>query len=114
MDIRAIPTGSWYWDEPIILGGAGGTARCGLGLFKDGNLGSLASGPGNLAWPDNATQSCGGGNWGSPSPDGVQFLFCDGSVHNLSYALSDPNFTYTTVMWQLIRPSDHIAVNEEF
>lgn len=114
MDITAIPTGSWYWDEPIILGGTGGTARCGLGLLKDGAIGVLASGPGVAAWPDNKTQGCGGGNWGSPSPDGVQFVFCDGSVHNLSYALSDPTFTFTTVMWMLIRPSDHNAVNEEF
>lgn len=114
MDIRAWPTGGWYWDEPIFLGGAGGTARCGLGLYRDGNLGTLAAGPGVGAWPDNPNQYCGGGNWGSPSPDGVQFLFCDGSVHNLSYALSDPNFSFNTIMWMLIRPNDHNAVNEEF
>lgn len=114
MDITAYPTGSWYWDEPIILGGTGGAARCGLGLYKDAVLSTLVAGPGLAAWKDNPTQYCGGGNWGSPSPDGVQFLFCDGSVHNLSYALSDPTFTYTTVMWMLIRPCDHNAVNEEF
>ncbi|MGH7170238.1 MAG: DUF1559 domain-containing protein [Gemmataceae bacterium] len=114
LDIRAIATGGWYWDEPIILGGTGGTARCGLGLYQDGKLSALVSGPGVGAWPDNAAQYCGGGNWGSPSPDGVQFVFCDGSVHNLSYSLSDPLFTFTTPMWQLIRPSDGTAVNEEF
>src|SRR5262249_10173146 len=35
LDLRGIAVGSWYWDEPIILGGTGGTARCGCGLFKD-------------------------------------------------------------------------------
>ena len=110
LDVRAIATGGWYWDEPIILGGAGGTARCGLGLFRDGNLGALVSGPGVAAWPDNPAQFCGGGNWGSPSSSGVQFAFCDGSVRTLNYGLSDPNFTYTTVMWQLIRPSDGVPI----
>jgi prepilin-type N-terminal cleavage/methylation domain-containing protein len=114
LDVRAIPTGGWYWDEPIILGGTGGTARCGLGLYKDGNLGALVAGPGVGAWPDNANQFCGGGNWGSPSADGVQFVFCDGSVHNVSYSVSDPNFTFNTIMWLLIRPSDGKTVNEEF
>ncbi len=110
LDVRAIAAGGWFWDEPIILGGAGGTARCGLGLFRDGNIGALAAGPGVSAWPDNASQFCGGGNWGSPSAAGVQFVFGDGSVRMLSYGLSDPNFTFTTVMWQLIRPSDGIPI----
>jgi prepilin-type N-terminal cleavage/methylation domain-containing protein len=110
LDIRAIPTGSWYWDEPIILGGTGGTARCGTGLFRDGNLGALVSGPGVGAWPDNAAQFCGGGNWGAPWASGVQFVFCDGSVRILSYSLSDPNFAFNTIMWQLIRPSDGIPI----
>jgi prepilin-type N-terminal cleavage/methylation domain-containing protein len=110
MDIRAVAAGGWYWDEPIILGGAGGTARCGLGLFRDGNIGALAAGPGVGAWPDNPAQFCGGGNWGSPGAGGVQFVFCDGSVRTLSYGLSDPNFTFTTVMWQLIRPSDGVPI----
>ena len=120
LDQRAAQAGGWYWDEPIILGGTGGTARCGLGLFRDGNLGSLVSGPGFPAWPDDQSGSsfCGGGNWGSPSLSGVQFLFCDGSVHTLSYALSDPNYaggtTSATIFWELIRPNDGQAVNEEF
>jgi hypothetical protein len=40
----------------------------------------------------------------------VQFLFCDGSVRTLNYGLSDPNFTFTTVMWQLMRPSDGVPI----
>jgi prepilin-type N-terminal cleavage/methylation domain-containing protein/prepilin-type processing-associated H-X9-DG protein len=110
LDVRAIAAGSWYWDEPPILGGTGGLARCGLGMFKDGNLGALVSGPGVASWPDNANQYCGGGNWGSPGSGGVQFAFCDGSVKTLNYGLSDPNFTFNTIMWQLIRPSDGIPI----
>jgi prepilin-type N-terminal cleavage/methylation domain-containing protein len=110
LDLRAVAAGGWYWDEPPILGGTGGLARCGLGLFRDGNLGALVSGPGVGAWPDNANQFCGGGNWGSPWSSGVQFVFCDGSVRTLSYSLSDPNFTFTTIMWQLIRPSDGVPI----
>jgi prepilin-type N-terminal cleavage/methylation domain-containing protein len=110
LDVRAIPTGSWYWDEPIILGGTGGLARCGLGLYRDGNLGALVSGPGVGAWPDNANQFCGGGNWGSPWATGVQFVYCDASVRTLSYSLSDPNFTFTTIMWQLMRPADGVPL----
>ncbi len=116
LDVRAVKTGGWYWDEPIILGGTGGTARCGCGLFRDGNLGALVAGPGSAFWPDDTSgvSFCGGGNWGSPSGSGVQFVFCDASVHTLSYALSDPNFTFNTIMWQLLRPADGVPVNEEF
>ncbi|HKI36923.1 MAG TPA: DUF1559 domain-containing protein [Gemmataceae bacterium] len=124
VDLRTIASGSWYWDEPIILGGTGGTARCGLGMFRDGNNGANVAGPGSSLWPDTGSGSsapvnlgltlpadfCGGGNWGSPSLGGVQFVFCDGSVRTLSYGLSDPNFTFTTVMWQLIRPNDGIPI----
>ena len=116
LDVRAAAAGGWYWDEPIILGGTGGTARCGCGLFRDGNLGALVSGPGSSFWPDDTSgvSFCGGGNWGSPSLAGVQFLFCDGSVHTLNYGLSDPNFSFSTIMWELIRPADGQSVNEEF
>jgi prepilin-type N-terminal cleavage/methylation domain-containing protein len=116
VDRRAIAAGTWNWDEPIILGGTGGTARCGLGLFPDGDLGALVSGPGSPTWPDDQSGAsfCGGGNWGSPSSAGVQFVFCDGSVRLLGYALSDPDFAYTTVMWQLIRPSDGRVINGDF
>jgi prepilin-type N-terminal cleavage/methylation domain-containing protein len=128
IDTRAIAAGSWYWDEPIILGGTGGLARCGLGLFRDGKNFINVAGPGSASWPDTGSSSsapvnlgltlpadfCGGGNWGSPSAGGVQFVFADGSVHTLNYGVSDPNFTFTTILWLLIRPNDGIPVNEEF
>jgi prepilin-type N-terminal cleavage/methylation domain-containing protein len=108
VDINALAAGSWYWDEPIILGGAGGTARCGLGLYRDSPpLLTLAADPqSGFSYPDNPASFCGGGNWGAPWSAGVQFLFGDGSVHLLSYALSDPNPSFNTMLWKLIRPQD--------
>ncbi len=116
IDVRAMKMGSWYWDEPILLGGTGGLARCGTGMFPDGNIGPNAAGPGSSTWPDDLSGAsyCGGGNWGSPSPVGVQFVFCDGSVHTLGYNLSDPGMTFTTTMWMLLRPSDGNTINQEF
>jgi prepilin-type N-terminal cleavage/methylation domain-containing protein len=107
LDIDAIVAGSWYWDEPIMLGGAGGTARCGLGMYRDGPLRNLVADPQNgYSYPDNPNSFCGGGNWGAPWSAGVQFLFADGSVHLLTYDLADPNPSFNTVLWKLIRPSD--------
>jgi hypothetical protein len=105
LDTEAIAAGSFYWDEPVILGGAGGTARCGLGLFQDSPfLKADVAGPGVSRFPDGG--GCGGGNWGSPDPAGVQFVFGDGSVHMISYGVSDNSATFSTIMWRLIRPSD--------
>lgn len=107
VDLNAIAAGSWYWDEPIILGGAGGTGRCGLGLYRDApGLLNLASDPGGFSYPDDPHSYCGGGNWGAPWSGGVQFLFGDGSVHLLNYGLSDPNPSFKTMLWRLIRPRD--------
>jgi len=55
---------SWYWDEPIFLGGSKGTSRGGFGLLRDG--------------PDIAYHYK--ENWGSPHPGGVLFLFGDNAV----------------------------------
>ncbi|WP_197138537.1 DUF1559 domain-containing protein [Crateriforma conspicua] len=52
----------WYWDEPVYIGGSKGTARDGHGLIPDGS---------GLEFRNN---------WGSPHPDVVHFVFCDGSV----------------------------------
>ena len=98
LDPDAIDAGSWYWDEPIILGGAGGAARCGGRLYQDKRgLRELVSGP----WdPYQDGGSCGGGNWGSPDPGGVQFLMGDGSVRGLKYSVD------FKVMEKLIKPKD--------
>ena len=103
-------------EEPALLGRGGhlrqgsrdrchslhGTARCGLGMFKDGTNGANVAGPGSSIWPDTGSGSsaavnlgltlppdfCGGGNWGSPSAGGVQYAFCDGSVRVVPNATS--------------------------
>jgi prepilin-type processing-associated H-X9-DG protein len=108
VDLGAVNAGSWYWDEPIILGGAGGTARCGLGLYRDayGLLNLVADPQNGYSYPDDSTSFCGGGNWGSPWTAGVQFLFADGSVRLVTYDQSDPVPNFNTVLWRLIRPND--------
>jgi len=69
MDRDAVRAGGWYWDEPIVLGGSGGTGRKGDRLIRDasGLVETLAD------------------QWGSPRADGVHFLFCDGGVRLFSY-----------------------------
>jgi len=51
------------------VGGSGGTGRKGNKLVRD------AADNGDTIFD----------NWGSPDPDGVWFLFCDGHVRKLSY-----------------------------
>lgn len=69
MDTRAVKAGGWYWDEPIVLGGSGGTGRKGDRLLRDA---------------DNLLEEV-ADNWGSPDPAGVWFLFCDGHVRLFAY-----------------------------
>jgi prepilin-type N-terminal cleavage/methylation domain-containing protein len=54
---------SWYWDEPIFSGGSKGTARAGLGIFRD-----------SIGIPYRE-------NWGSAHPSGAHFVILDGSTH---------------------------------
>jgi prepilin-type N-terminal cleavage/methylation domain-containing protein len=70
MDPANYNTGTWFWDEPFFLGGAGGTERSGSLLLHDA--------PG-AKFPYN---------WGAAHSAGVQFLFGDGSVHLLPYDTS--------------------------
>jgi len=98
LDPDAVEAGSWFWDEPIILGGTGGTARCGGRLYRDRpGLRELVSGPFD---PYQDGGSCGGGNWGSPDPGAVQFLMGDGSVRGIKYSVE------FDVMEHLIKPRD--------
>jgi prepilin-type processing-associated H-X9-DG protein len=82
MDTRAVRAGGWYWDEPIILGGSGGTGRKGSRLLRD-----------SCRMLEEAAD-----NWGSPDAAGVHFLFCDGHVRLLGYA------TARTVVAAVISP----------
>ena len=64
---------SWYWDEPLVVGGSGGTARAGHLIITDGSGIEIRH------------------NWGSPHPGSTHFLRADGSVNNLT----------TTIDWKL-------------
>ncbi len=83
LDLKAMKAGSWYWDEPILLGESGGTARKGKNLYRDADdlLEKVAD------------------NWGSPDAAGVQFLFADGRVALLSYK------TPEKLMWSMMTPN---------
>lgn len=100
MAASAVRAGVWYWDEPMVMGGTGGVGRCGDGLFSDSQLDGfpdLASGAG---W-SVGSESCGGGNWGSPdSSSGPQFVFGDGSVRTIRYGTPSPTVRL------MIRPAD--------
>jgi prepilin-type N-terminal cleavage/methylation domain-containing protein len=97
---RSYSAGTWYWDEPYVMGGTGGTGRCGDELYSDTQLNSfpdLASGAG---WTVGS-ESCGGGNWGTPSSaGGPQFVFGDGSVRTVRYG------TPPAIVRLMIRPAD--------
>ncbi len=115
--LRAYSAGVGYWDEPWILGGAGGNGRCGNELYNDmqindfpervsgggGNLGGLA----NPSDPDSGIDSCGGGTWGTPSAGGPQFAMGDGSVRVVNFNIDK------TVLTNLLRPADGNVVSFE-
>jgi prepilin-type processing-associated H-X9-DG protein len=70
MDRANYDTGTWFWDEPFFIGGAGGTERGGTLILKDDR---------GIKFPYN---------WGSAHTGGAQFVFADGSVHVLAYGTS--------------------------
>jgi len=92
MDPSAYNTGTWWYDEPAMVGGVGGTSRQGRRLFQD------------QIQPDPATTAgfftLDSGTWGSAHPGIVQFVFCDGSVRGLKLTL-----TVTEMEW-LLSPND--------
>ncbi len=97
---KAVQTGSWHWDEPYVMGGAGGVGRCGDELYSDTQLNGFPDRVEGAGWTVGS-ESCGGGNWGSPSSaGGPQFAFGDGSVRTIRYS------TPSTMVRLMIRQSD--------
>ena len=89
----------WYYDEPVVMGGTGGTGRCGDSIYPDSRLASFPELVEQGSWTVGS-ENCGGGNWGSASPAGAQFVFGDGSVRNVKFATPSP------VVRLMIRPAD--------
>lgn len=104
MAARAYLAGVFYWDEPWILGGNGGVGRCGVELYSDQQLNRFPDRASGAGWNDG-TYSCGGGNWGTPSPGGPQFSLLDGSVRTISFTID------RQVMLNLIRPADGNSIS---
>jgi type II secretory pathway pseudopilin PulG len=99
MAAQAVAAGVWYWDEPYVMGGTGGTGRCGDELYSDTQLNSFPDRASGAAWSEGS-ESCGGGNWGSPSAAGPLFAFGDGSVQLVRYS------TPSALVRLMIRPAD--------
>jgi prepilin-type N-terminal cleavage/methylation domain-containing protein len=78
MNFQAYNTGSWFYDEPIILGGHAGTRRWGAFLTPD-----------NDDTIEFVLQTFAG--WGSAHTGTVQFLLVDGSVRGIGYNVN-PSF----------------------
>ncbi len=78
-------SGTWYWDEPIFCGSSGGTVR----TINVPSAFPFPSGYLILADNNRLGQKI-ENNYGSAHPNSAQFLFGDGSVQRLTYAL-DPN-----------------------
>ena len=85
LGIRSAASGSWRWDEPYVMGGTGGTGRCGDVVYPDREIDDYPDYVEAGAWPYKdaggaltdpvadrppSVESCGGGSWGSPSPVG--------------------------------------------
>jgi hypothetical protein len=99
MASNAVAAGVWYWDEPYIMGGTGGTGRCGDELYSDTQLKDFPDRASGAGWTEGS-ESCGGGNWGSPSAAGPLFAFGDGSVRLVRYS------TPSAMVRLMIRPAD--------
>src|SRR5262249_11179630 len=79
MDIALYNTGTWWYDEPALSGGTGGTSRPGTGLFPD-----VILAPEEHTGREYFTQ--GRGAWGSRHPGVVQFVLCAGSVRGIPFS----------------------------
>src|SRR5262249_40155962 len=93
------------WDESIVQGGNGGTARNGNDL--DSSTSDLTSS--YLLWPDkpaNGTPPDHESNhFGGPFPGGVLFLMCDGGVRSVNFNVNPYTLCY------LLQPDDGHVIN---
>ncbi len=67
MDPRDYESGTWWYDEPYVLGGSDGSHREGTALQQDAPGVDFVK------------------NWGSAHPGGAEFVLADGSVRNVRY-----------------------------
>ncbi|RLS40107.1 MAG: DUF1559 domain-containing protein [Planctomycetota bacterium] len=100
---RAMMAGSWYWDEPYVMGGNGGVGRCGDEIYTDSQLIQFPERASGAGW-NQGNDSCGGGNWGAPSGGGPQFAYGDGSVRLVRQGIA------TGQLRRLIRPADGMVI----
>jgi len=113
---QLIASGAWAWDEPIVVGGSGGTIRCSTLLVSDDQLAIIFRDVGGQAaidaligpldrervivdgenehdlpfhekGPFTKYPPCQGGAWGSPDSSKVLFAMADGSVRSVSYGV---------------------------
>jgi prepilin-type N-terminal cleavage/methylation domain-containing protein len=100
MDRTLYNTGTWWYDEPAMSGGTGGTSRPGgpnVGLFPDQTLPAPAH---------NGMEffTMGSGAFGSAHPAGALFVLCDGSVRTIPFS------TPPAVFDLLLNPKDGMVV----
>ncbi len=79
---------SWYWDEPVWIGGSHGTVRGGLLILTD-----------NAGIPFR-------NNWGSAHPAGANFTMADGSAKFISASID------VRVLKTLLTPAEHDQVTD--
>ena len=123
---RSYAINAWHWDEPYVMGGTGGTGRCGDSVYPDSQMRDFPEKVAQGNWPylndpapdvPSPGEGCGGGNWGSPSPAGAQFAFGDGSVRLVRHTGTlpptlQPNAPQLIVR-RMIRPADGIAFSND-
>ncbi len=90
-------TGTWYWDEPFFVGGAGGTHR-GKGFLAGEGSAVVRDDPG-MGFSYRY-------NWGSAHPGGAQFVLADGAVQSIAYG------TDAAVVSALLTPAGGEVVAE--
>ena len=123
---RSYQIGAWHWDEPYVMGGTGGTGRCGDSVYPDHLLRGFPEKVAQGNWPylndpapdaPSPGESCGGGNWGSPSAAGAQLAFGDGSVRLVRHTgIQAPTLAPGApqlIVRRMIRPADGIAFTYE-